>query len=159
MDSHPPWLLSLASDTTYQRDPECGSKIRAVTSNKLEKVLDTIANQSSAQICSEAISSSGGLYVNLMGIEAPRPHDVRNIFFLGYSVIGEAYDDEGVHYPAAPEDFELGKRFVALTEKLLELGLLKPHPVRVRDGLEGVLSGMQELREKKVSGVKLIYRV
>lgn len=149
----------MASDTKYQRDAECGAKIRAITSNKLEKVLDTIATPPSAQICSEAISSKGGLYVNLMGIDAPRPNDVRNIFFLGYSVIGEAYDDEGVHYPAAPEDFEFAQRFVTLTERLLELGLLKAHPVRVRDGLEGVLTGMQELREKKVSGVKLVYRV
>jgi hypothetical protein len=151
----PPWLLTLK----YQRDPECGAKIRTVTSNKLEKVLDTIATPSSAQICSEAISSNGGLYVNLMGIDAPRPNDVRNVFFLGYSVIGEPFDDEGLHYPAAPEDFESAKGFIALTEKLLEFGLLKAHPVRVGDGLEGVLTGMQELRDKKVSGVKLVYRV
>jgi hypothetical protein len=96
--------------------------------------------------------------VNLMGIDMPRA-DVRNIFFLGYTVTGEAFEIEGQHWAAVPGDFELAKKFAVLTEKLLESGLLKTHPAKVRDGLEGVLDGMQESKEGKVSGVKLVYRV
>jgi len=34
------------------------------------------------------------------------------------------------------------------------------HPPSVRpDGLRGVLDGMREMREGKVSGVKLVYKV
>lgn len=93
-----------------------------------------------------------------MGVDMPRS-DVRNVFFLWYTVTGEAFEIEGGHWPAVPEDFELMKKFVVLTEKLLEQGLLKTHPAKVRDGLEGILDGMQEVKEGKVSGAKLIYRV
>ena len=96
--------------------------------------------------------------MNLMGVDMPRA-DVRNIFFLGYTVTGEAFEIEGEQWPADPGDFELAKRAAVLTEELLERGLLKTHPAKVRDGLEGVLDGMQELKDGKVSGVKLVYRV
>lgn len=51
-------------------------------------------------------------------------------------------------------------RFSALAGKLLEQGKIQPHPHRVKEGgLEGILQGLQDLREKKVSGEKLVYRV
>jgi hypothetical protein len=151
--------MDIPPDVNLQRDPECGPKIRSLTHNKLSLVLDNIATPASAQICADALTSSpGGLYINLMGIDMPRS-DVRNIFFLGYTVTGEAFEIEGEHWPAVPEDFELMKKFVTLTEKLLEQGLLKTHPAKVRDGLAAILDGMQELKEGKVSGSKLVYRV
>lgn len=123
-------------------------------------MLDTIATASSAQICADAITSSSnlGTYIELMGIEPPRA-DVRHIFFLAYTVWGEDFEIEGEVWPAVPEDFELMKKFAVLTEKLLEAELLKPHPAKVRDGLENILGGMQESKEGKVSGVKLVYRI
>ncbi|KAF7884618.1 uncharacterized protein EAF02_004954 [Botrytis sinoallii] len=52
---------------------------------------DHVLDYSSAQICANALSTSGeNIYVNLMGIEMPRD-DVKNVFFLGYSVTGEEY--------------------------------------------------------------------
>ena len=131
-----------------------------MTSDKLQYVLDTIANTSSAQICANALSSSGGgLYVNLMGIDMPRK-DVENVFFLGYTVTGEAFEIEGERWDAVPEDYELAKKFYSLTEKLLEQGKLKTHVAEVRDGgLRGILQGMEDLKKGKVSGVKLVYRI
>jgi hypothetical protein len=119
-----------------------------------------IATDSTAQICADALSSSGGgLYVNLMGIDFPR-EDVRNVFFLGYTLIGEAFEIEGKLWPAVPENFELAKKFNSVVEKLLEQGLIKNHPVSMRDGgLDAILGGMQELKEGKVSGVKVVYRI
>lgn len=59
-----------------------------------------------------------------------------------------------------PEDFELGQKFVALTEELLQAKVIKPHPVDLREGgIDGILSGMQDLKDGKVSGVKLVYRI
>ncbi|KAF5867476.1 putative zinc-binding oxidoreductase protein [Botrytis fragariae] len=154
-------LKSLGADHVLDyHDTNCGAEIRSLTQNKLHHVFDTIATQSSAQICANALSTSGhNLYVNLMGIEMPRD-DVRNIFFLGYSVTGEEYEIEGEVWPAAPEDFELGKKAFALLERLLENGLIKNHPVKImHGGLKGILEGMREMKEGKVSGEKLIYRV
>lgn len=143
-----------------QHDPSCGAEIRSLTKNKLHHVFDTIATQSSAQICADALSTSDeNIYVNLMGIEIPRD-DFKNVFFLGYSVTGEEYQIEGERWTAAPEDFELGKRAFVLLEGFLENGLIKNHPVKImHGGLNGILKGMREMKEGKVSGEKLIYRV
>lgn len=93
-----------------------------------------------------------------MGTEMPR-NDVKNIFFLGYSVTGEEYEI-GEIWPAAPEDFELGKRAFVLLERLLENGLIKNHPVKImHGGLNGILEGMREMKEGNVSGEKLVYSV
>ncbi|TGO51238.1 hypothetical protein BCON_0166g00250 [Botryotinia convoluta] len=154
-------LKSLGADHVLDyHDPNCGAEIRSLTQNKLHHVFDTIATEASARICADALSTSGdNLYVNLMGIEMPRD-DVKDIFFLGYSVTGEEYEIEGDIWPAAPEDFELGKRAFVLLERLLENGLIKNHPVKIiYGGLKGILEGMREMKEGKVSGEKLVYRV
>lgn len=92
-------------------------------------------------------------------MESPRS-DIRSIFFLGYNVSGETYIFEGETYSASPEDFAFGKNFTAVAEKLWLEGKWKTHPNRVRPGgLVGVLAGMQEVKEGKVSGEKLVYRV
>ncbi|TGO69992.1 hypothetical protein BELL_0747g00020 [Botrytis elliptica] len=89
-------LKSLGADHVLDyHDPSCGAEIRSLTKNKLHHVFDTIATQSSAQICADALSTSDeNIYVNLMGIEIPRD-DFKNVFFLGYSVTGEEYEIEG----------------------------------------------------------------
>lgn len=123
-------------------------------------MFDTIATPSSAQICADALSTSAdNLYVNLMGVEMPRD-DVKNVFFLGYSVTGEEYEIEGDIWPAASEDFELGKKIFTLLEGLLENGLIRNHPLRIMNGgLAGILEGLREMKEGKVSGEKLVYRI
>jgi hypothetical protein len=80
---------------------------------------------------------------------------------IAYTIRGEAFESDGEIWPPSlsTEDFELGKRFVPLVEELLKLRLVKTHPVTVRDGLEGVLTGMKEYEDGKVSGVKLVYRI
>lgn len=93
-----------------------------------------------------------------MGIEFPRG-DVRNVFFLGYTIGGEIFEIEGQVFDAVPEDAELGKKFIALAEELLKEGKIRPHPVDVRVGIENILDGMQEMKDGKVSGVKLVYKI
>jgi hypothetical protein len=60
--------------------------------------------------------------------------------------------------PAPPELFQGAVRFAKVAEKLLAEGKIRPHPKKVRKGgLKFVLDGVQDLREKKVLGKKLIY--
>ncbi|KAG0650013.1 ACT-toxin biosynthesis S2 [Hyphodiscus hymeniophilus] len=153
-------LKNLGADHVFDyHDPACGAAIRELTKNDLHLVFDTIATASTAAICAEALSSSpGGLYVALLPVEFPR-EDVKNVFFLGYTLGGEVFEIEGEVWPAVPDDFELSKKFVTLTEKLLEQGKIKPHPADVRDGIENILDGMQEMKDGKHSGVKLVYRI
>lgn len=62
--------------------------------------------------------------------------------------------------PAKSEDFEFGKKFWMLAEKLLNEGKFKVPPVELRkNGINGILGGLNELREGKISGTKLVYRI
>jgi hypothetical protein len=60
---------------------------------------------------------------------------------------------------AAPEELFTGAvRFARAAERLLAEGRIRPHPKEVRPGgLGSVLGGIQELRERKVRGRKLVY--
>jgi hypothetical protein len=63
---------------------------------------------------------------------------------------------------AQPETYRFVSQFWEVAEKLFTEGKLVPHPQKVNldgEGLEGVLKGMQFMREGKVSGFKLVYRI
>jgi hypothetical protein len=125
----------------------------------LRTVFDTVALETTASICAAAIGRDGGVYCNLLGVDCPRK-DVESIFFLGYSLSGESYIFEGETYEAQPELFVYGTKFYAIAEKLWAEGKWKAHPSRIESGgLLGAVAGMQEMREGKVSGQKLVYRI
>jgi len=152
-------VRGLGADAVFDyRHPECAKKIRQLTDDDLTHVFDTIATPDTATICAESMSSGkGGVYCNLMGVDAPR-EDVKSVFFLGYSVSGEAFHFQGQEWPAVPEDYELAKRFGSLAEELLEQRKIKPHPAAVRDGgLEAIMAGLEDMKGGKVSGEKLVY--
>ena len=51
-------------------------------------------------------------------------------------------------------------RFWEISSKLIASAQLAVHPPKVgKDGLQGVLDGLVQLKEGKVTGVKLVYRV
>ena len=86
--------------------------------------------------------------------------DVANKFTLAYTALGDKFTYSSKDFPPKKEDFDFLVGFSSLTEKLLEEGKIKTHPHRVNEGgLGGVLEGLQELREGKVSGEKLVYRL
>jgi hypothetical protein len=73
---------------------------------------------------------------------------------------GEAYIFEGEHMEAQPEDLEFGSEFYVIAEELWAEGKWTPHPQRVEEGgLLGINNGLQQMREYKVSGEKLVYRI
>ena len=58
------------------------------------------------------------------------------------------------------EDVVYAREFFELSQKLLENGLIKPHPIQLgQGGWEGVLGGIDLLRKGLVSGAKLVYSV
>lgn len=163
-------------------DKSAAVQIRALTNNSLRLAWDTISIEDSARICAESLTTSSGInavYGALLPVESHRA-DVKAVYTAMHTVFGKAFAF-GVHsMPAIPDDFEFGKSFARLTERLLEevshfspasnkvhllsrleyQRRLKPHPYRIGDGgLEGVLHGLKELEEGKVSGQKLVYRV
>ncbi|KAJ4988281.1 TOXD protein [Stagonosporopsis vannaccii] len=152
-------VKQLGADHVFDyKDPECGEKIRKASNDKLKLVFDCIAEHGSEHICAAAISSSGGHYSGLL----PGPlqnfprQDVKHGWTLGYTALGEKYNDR---LPAKPEDYEFGVKFWRAAEDLFNSGKVKAHPTLVRDGLEGVPQGLNDLKDGKVSGQKLVYRV
>ena len=129
-----------------------------MTLDKLTQVFDTIATSATAKISAEAMSSEkGGVYCNLMGVNAPRD-DIKSIFFLAYSAMGLPYIYEGENWPLAHDDYNLAKQFVILAEEFLEHGKIKSHPATVRSGgLEAIPAGMDDIKRGVISGEKLVY--
>ncbi|KAI0457606.1 putative zinc-binding oxidoreductase ToxD [Xylaria acuta] len=155
-----------ADEVFDYRTPSVGQQIFKAGHGSITKVFDTVSTTSTAEICAAAFSPQSEtrrkgdlIYCNLLGVDCPRD-DVESIFFLGYSLSGESYIFEAEEFPAQPEDLEFARKWFPIAEKLWAGGKLKTHPERVGEGgLLGCLEGMEEMRQGRVSGVKLVYRV
>jgi NADPH:quinone reductase-like Zn-dependent oxidoreductase len=156
------FVKSRGADVVFDyNDPECGAKIRELTGNKLRYAWDTISLESSAKVCDQALSSDTASchYGAILGIGSPR-EGLNKTGTIMYTMFGEEFEKGPSKYPASKDDYEFGKMWMDLTEKLVAEGKLKPHPKRLgAGGLEGVLDGMQEMKEGKVSGEKLVYKI
>ena len=123
--------------------------------------MDCISSDSTAAICADAIGSAGGKYSCLLRPLPKMPRDdVTSQLTFAYTAIGEPFIKKGTEYPAVPEDYEFQTHFWNLATALLAEGKFKVHPPDVRDGgLKGIPEGLKMMRENKVSGQKLVYRV
>lgn len=153
-------VRSLGADAVFDyKDPQSAAEIRKQTDNNLKLVFDCIALEASAKYCEGAISTEGGEYSALLNVKVER-ENVNSRFTLAYTAAGEAFKFGDIPFPAKPEDKEHAEKFISIAESLLAQGKVKVHPPKVgKDGLKGVLEGLQLLKEDKVSGVKLVYNV
>lgn len=152
------FVKSLGAEKAFDYSAsDCGQQIRSYTSDKLTHAFDCISEGKSPQICSDAISSTGGKISYLLPAETPRK-DVESARTLAYTITGEAFTFGPADIPAAPQDFEFGKTFWEMSTGLFAEGKVKVHRPEVRKGgLKGVFDGLNDLKEGKVSGVKLVY--
>ena len=113
-------LTKLGADHCFDyHDPECGRAIWQLTNNNLRYAWDTIANETSAHLCADALSTRPGTrYGTINPMKSPR-EDVESTATVMYTAIGEAFDYGSTHFPASSEDFEFAKMFMSLTETLL----------------------------------------
>ncbi|KAI9787530.1 MAG: hypothetical protein M1839_000060 [Geoglossum umbratile] len=155
-------VKSLGADAVFHyNDPNCAAEIRKFTNDKLFHVFDTISSDATAAICAGAIGTAGGKYSCLVKPLPNMPRDdVESQLTFAYTGAGETFSKGPTEFPAVPEDYEFQKDFWNLAETLLGDEKFKVHPPHVgKGGLEGVLEGLQLMREDKVSGQKLVYRV
>lgn len=150
-------LRKLGADHVFDyNEPNIGAKIREATNDKLKLVFDCIAEGDSFNITAAAISSTGGHMSGLLPPDGYPRSDVKAVWTLGYTALGERFNER---LDAKPEDYEFGVKFWKRTQELIKSGKIKPHPTEVRDGLAGVPQGLMDLKDGKVSGVKLVYKV
>ncbi|KAL4888151.1 chaperonin 10-like protein [Aspergillus ambiguus] len=141
------------------KDPGAASHIRSLTGDQLQIVFDTISIESSAQFCAEAISTEGGSYTSLLPVSAPRS-DVQSSVVLGYTAFGAPFEFASQSFAAVPEDKAFAAWWLPLVAEMLASGKLKAHPLALREGgLDGVMDGLEHLRQDRVSGQKLVYNV
>ncbi|KAJ5684207.1 Protein TOXD [Penicillium maclennaniae] len=154
------FVRSLGADAVFDyKDPQSPEEIRKLTNNNLKLVFDCISLGPSAAFCDKAISTEGGEYTALLPINIERAN-VNDRSTLAYTVIGEAFKFGEHSMPAKPEDFAHAEKFVPIAESLLSSGKVKVHPPKVgKNGLKGVLEGLELLKADKVSGEKLVYNV
>ncbi|KAH7074142.1 oxidoreductase-like protein [Paraphoma chrysanthemicola] len=150
-------VRKLGADQVFDyKDPEVGAKIRKATNDKLKLVYDCIAEGNSFNIDAAALSSNGGHVSALLPPKDFPREDVKANWRFAYTALGEQYSDK---VPAKQEDYDFGAKFWKLSEELINSGKIKTHPTEVRKGLEGVPQGLQDLKDGKVSGVKLVFTV
>lgn len=155
------FVKSLGAEEAFDyKDPDCAKKIREYTNDGLKHAFDCVSEGTSAKICGGAISSKGGKISYLLDGQDSGRKDVEQDNTLAYTIKGETFNMGPHPIPAIPEDFEFGKTFWSLSEKLLAEGKVKVHRPEVRkEGLKGVFGGLDDLKNGKVSGVKLVYKV
>jgi len=146
--------------------PTCSQDIKSWSQDSIRHALDCISEGSSPDITIPAMSSQGGVYSTLLPIPADKVKKLNSKVeiksTLGYTVVGEYFKFGPQEMPAKPEDFEFGKMFWELSRELLWEGKVEAHRLSVNKygkGFEGVLKGMDAMRQGKVSGEKLVFTV
>jgi NADPH:quinone reductase-like Zn-dependent oxidoreductase len=155
------YVASLGAEKAFNyNDSDCGEQIRKYTNNKLKYAWDCISLEPTPQICAGALTSEpGAKYASLLRAECPRS-DVESMATLAYSAFGEAIDKGFAKSDGSQEDFDFAaKTWVPIAEKCLLEGKIKVHNPRVGSGLENVLDGLEQLKNNKVSGEKLVYKL
>ncbi|KAI0490973.1 GroES-like protein [Xylaria cf. heliscus] len=131
-------------------DPDSAEAIRSFTKNALWYAVDCYCEGSSMEFCYRAIGRAGGK-------KAIEPD-----FVLAHALLGiDVGWKEPYNVKADPELYSFGKDWSLCIQRLLESGSIKPHPIRAQrnTGLQHILDGIMMLKDKAVSGEKLVYRV
>jgi len=110
--------------------------------------IDTIGTEKTSSTCAEIVQSQGGNCVATVAAGSDREEQGVSIKSIR---IADAYH--------IPEKRVVLERYVRLAEELLSEGKLKPNKVRNIGGLESVADGLNDLRNGKVSGEKLVITI
>ncbi|KAH5645252.1 hypothetical protein HBI51_112990 [Parastagonospora nodorum] len=154
-------VKSRGADMVFDyNSPSAIQDIKTATDDQLGLILDCVGESNSPSFCYEAMGKSGGKYSTLLfPVDCPRKDIVVSMVFA-YTAYGEAFTKFGHDSPAKFEDYLYASKFFDICEVLLAEGKLKPHPsARRPNGLDGVVDGLLELRQGRVSGTKLVYSV
>ncbi|KAK7032846.1 chaperonin 10-like protein, partial [Favolaschia claudopus] len=154
-------LKTLGADAVFDyRDPEVVSKIRAWTDNQLAHAVDCISDATTTKQVAACMGTGGGS----IALTLPEPIDAPGLhaqFDLVYTMLGKAFDHPMVGlFPMSPERYEFGKATAQLLTQLLSEGKLRPTPMKlVPNGLSDVGQWLEYMKQGKVSGEKITYRI
>jgi ABC-type branched-subunit amino acid transport system substrate-binding protein len=146
-----------------QNEPSCLDSVAEITKGQIRSSVDCISNTQSAAVCAAAMKSSGGIYISCTSsgpiIDNPR---VKTIKIVAFTVLGRefAFGAKGPQLPVIEEDQVFGADFALKIEELLAAKRIQPVQAEVRaGGLQGILSGLDDLKAGKVHSKRLVHRV
>ncbi|KAF2154561.1 GroES-like protein [Myriangium duriaei CBS 260.36] len=155
------WVEGLGAERVFDYSKaEVGREIRGFTGGKLRLAFDCISEDESLAICADAFDPEvGGKISVLLPTDFEREKvDLQET--RAYMSTGEDIDYFGLPLKKDLNEFEWLKEFWRRSTELFRDGKVKVHPLEVRkSGLEGISEGLDDLRDGKVSGVKLVYNV
>ncbi len=149
-----------AAEAFDYNSSDCAEQIRKYTNNSLKYAWDCIALEPTAKICAEALASGPGAHYGCLLPAKPPRLDLTVTPTLAYSALGEPFDKGFAKSEKAPEDdFNFAVKWSEIAEKCMAEGKIKVHKPRVGHGLDDVLDGLDQLKNNKVSGEKLVYKL
>lgn len=154
------YLREAGADKLFDyKAPNAAEEIRKFTEDKLEFAFDCVSIEQTAEFCSKALSSQGGRYQALLSVKSKRDNVVSG-GKLAYTITAERMVKFGGEIPPQPADKAYVESFAPLVEKLIAEGKIKTIKHRVgAGGLNGIVDGLKQLEENKVTGEKLVYNV
>ncbi|KAI3343199.1 GroES-like protein [Ustulina deusta] len=161
-------LKRIGADHVFDyKSPTVGADIRALTGNGLKHAWDCTGYGAAISAAALSDSEDGGRpkYATIIPVKREIFDDINPavdgpLFTLAYDAFGVEFPRLGKTFAPDPEEVAFAAAFWGIARGLLETGTLtplKPEVNRFGAGLEGVVRGLDELRNDRVSGTKLVY--
>ncbi|KAJ5084946.1 Polyketide synthase enoylreductase [Penicillium alfredii] len=154
-------VRSYGADLVFDySSPTCAEDIRAATKNALRYVLDPFGEAKTLRLCQAAVGRTGGWYCALEQYQENfcSRKTVKHELVMGGAISGRGVElPEPYGIPPRPEIGVWARPWYRTIQRLIDEGRLKPCPREILSGgFEGILKGLEVLRNGKVSGKKLI---
>ncbi|WRT67069.1 uncharacterized protein IL334_004035 [Kwoniella shivajii] len=160
-----------ADETVDYHDKDAAvTKAKEITGGGVPYALDTISEGESWKITA-ALMGNKGKQLNML-LPGPGEEDQKKygpgIKFtrtLLYTAFGREFNfspraEKPTMIPGSSDDRKFGEEWYAKTAEMIAKFNIKPNPISLRKGgLNDVSAGFQEMKEGKVSGTKIVYKV
>ena len=125
----------------------------------LQVAMDCYSEGDSTSFCCKSMGPKGGKVITLLDPGRSKIPGVETKMILAYTLAGEPFQwfpPIGPKFAASPADRAALVKFYDLLPSIIGKGLRAP-PMRILEGgFDGLLDGLDLLRQKKVSGKKLV---
>ncbi|KAK3716679.1 hypothetical protein LTR37_006309 [Vermiconidia calcicola] len=142
----------------YHDFQKCEQEIKASVGDDLQYAYVCVMGDDPPKLCAEVLSTKGGKYITIVATPCPR-NDVESKMTYGQSIMADTYKSTtGVEQRNSARR-ELGLKAWRMSLGLVEQGKILPPPHELREGLEGALKGIDDLRRGSISGKKIVSKL
>lgn len=150
-------LKSLGAEKCFDyKSSDVVDQIKEYTKSSLALALDTISEESSVKISSQALQKGGKLVLLLAAPKEVRD-DIEIINVLAYTCLGKPLNYGPFNVPAIPSDVDFAVTWWKVLTQLLQEQKLVEAPLKVMEGgLNGIQEGFNYMKSGKVSAQKIV---